>query len=51
MEGRGSRAAWQFLQRPHAELDDTTPIDAAKTEFGGRLAESLLRSIQFGLHA
>ena len=45
----GKAQAHAFLVKPHPLLDGKSPLDAAKTEWGGRAVESLLRKIQFGL--
>jgi putative toxin-antitoxin system antitoxin component (TIGR02293 family) len=38
-----------FLQRPHPELQGRRPVDAALTELGGRMVESVLDAMFFGL--
>ncbi len=47
----GWKAADKFLSRPHRQLSDLSPIQAAESEWGAREVESLLRKIQFGLPA
>jgi putative toxin-antitoxin system antitoxin component (TIGR02293 family) len=42
-------AARAFLHRPHPELKDRRPLDAAFTELGGRAVERVLQSVEFGL--
>ena len=42
-------AARVFMRRPHPELDDRRPIDAALSELGGRAVERVLDSLAFGL--
>ena len=38
-----------FMQRPHPELQGRRPVDAALTELGGRMVESVLDALFFGL--
>jgi len=38
-----------FLNRPHALLDDRTPLDVATTELGARRVEQLLHDVDHGL--
>jgi putative toxin-antitoxin system antitoxin component (TIGR02293 family) len=45
----GAEAARVFLHRPHPELNDRRPLDAASTELGGRAVERVLQSVEFGL--
>ncbi len=47
----GVAPAHVFLTKPHPLLDGQAPLQAAKTEWGGRAVEELLRKIQFGLPA
>lgn len=42
-------AVW--LRRPHHELNNEAPLQAARTEVGGRLVESLLAKIMYGAAA
>ena len=44
-------AARQFLQTPHALLEQQTPCDAAMTELGARQVEEILWKIFYGLPA
>ena len=41
--------AREFMRRPHPELGNRRPIDAAMTELGGRAVERILDSILYGL--
>jgi putative toxin-antitoxin system antitoxin component (TIGR02293 family) len=43
--------ARRFLTTPHAELGGKTPVDAALTELGARLAEEVMARIVYGLPA
>ncbi len=45
----GGDAARAFLHRPHPELKNRRPLDAAFTELGGRAVERILQSVEFGL--
>ena len=47
----GKAPAHRFLTNPHPALDGVAPLEAARTEWGGRAVEGLLRKIQFGLPA
>ena len=47
----GVAPAHVFLTKPHPGLDGQAPLQAARTEWGGRAVEELLRKIQFGLPA
>jgi putative toxin-antitoxin system antitoxin component (TIGR02293 family) len=38
-----------FMQRKHPELNGRAPVDAALSELGGRMVESVLDSLYFGL--
>jgi putative toxin-antitoxin system antitoxin component (TIGR02293 family) len=38
-----------FMRRPHPELAQRSPIEAAMSERGGRAVESVLDSLAFGL--
>lgn len=38
-----------FMRRPHPELAQRSPIEAAMSERGGRAVESILDSLAFGL--
>ena len=38
-----------FMQRPHPELQGRRPLDAALSELGGRMVESVLDALFFGL--
>jgi putative toxin-antitoxin system antitoxin component (TIGR02293 family) len=38
-----------FMRRPHPELGNRRPIDAALTELGGRAVERILDSLLYGL--
>ena len=44
-------AARQFLQAPHALLEQQTPCEAAMTELGARQVEEILWKIFYGLPA
>ncbi len=41
--------ARMFMQRPHPELEGRRPVDAALSELGGRMVESVLDALFFGL--
>ena len=43
------RDARTFMQRPHPELEGRRPVDAALSELGGRMVESVLDALYFGL--
>jgi putative toxin-antitoxin system antitoxin component (TIGR02293 family) len=43
--------ASSFLTSSHQALDGKTPLDAARSEWGAREVEAVLRKIQFGLPA
>jgi putative toxin-antitoxin system antitoxin component (TIGR02293 family) len=43
--------ARRFLTTPHAEIGGKTPLDAALTELGARLAEEVMARIVYGLPA
>lgn len=43
--------ARRFLTTPHPALGGKTPLEAAMTELGARLAEELLAKIEYGLPA
>jgi len=43
--------ARRFLTTPHPELGGKTPLDAALTELGARLAEEVMTRIVYGLPA
>jgi putative toxin-antitoxin system antitoxin component (TIGR02293 family) len=38
-----------FMQRPHPELEGRRPVDAALSELGGRMVESVLDALYYGL--
>ncbi len=38
-----------FMAAPHAMLAGRTPIDAARTELGGRQVERILNGLEYGL--
>lgn len=44
-------SARRFLTTPHPEIGGKTPIDAALTELGARLAEEVMARILYGLPA
>jgi putative toxin-antitoxin system antitoxin component (TIGR02293 family) len=44
-------AARRFLTTPHPEIGGKTPLDAALTELGARLAEGVMARIVYGLPA
>ena len=41
--------ARKFMQRPHPELEGRRPVDAALSELGGRVVESVLDALYYGL--
>jgi putative toxin-antitoxin system antitoxin component (TIGR02293 family) len=41
-------AAMRWLNRPHMELRDATPISLVRTEAGGRAVELVLAAIEYG---
>jgi putative toxin-antitoxin system antitoxin component (TIGR02293 family) len=41
--------AREFMRRPHPELKNRRPLDAAMTELGGRAVERVLDSLLYGL--
>ena len=43
--------ARRFLTTPHPEIGGKTPVDAALTELGARLAEEVMSRIVYGLPA
>ncbi len=43
--------AREWLTKPHPELDDRTPMQAAESELGARRAEHVLDAIFYGLPA
>jgi len=43
--------AREWMSKPHPELQDTTPLEAARTELGARRVESLLDKLFYGLPA
>jgi putative toxin-antitoxin system antitoxin component (TIGR02293 family) len=43
--------ARRFLTTPHAEMGGKTPLDAALTELGARIAEGVMARIVYGLPA
>ena len=43
--------ARRFLTTPHPEIGGKTPVDAALTELGARLAEEVMARIVYGLPA
>src|ERR1700722_16210943 len=43
--------ARRFLTTPHPEIGGKTPVDAALTELGARLAEEIMTRIVYGLPA
>jgi len=46
----GSEAeAREFMTAPHPELDDRSPVDAARTDLGARRAEQILNALEYGL--
>ena len=49
LNDREQVCAW--LKSPHRELGDRTPLDAARTEAGGRWAEGVIFRLFFGLPA
>lgn len=44
-------SARRFLTTPHPEIGGKTPLDAALTELGARLAEEVMARILYGLPA
>src|SRR5579862_98935 len=43
--------AREWMNKPHHELGDQTPLEAARTELGARRVEALLDKLYFGLPA
>lgn len=43
--------AREWLNRPHPELEDRTPLEAAMTELGARQVEELLERLFYGIPA
>lgn len=43
--------AREWMNKPHRELGDQTPLDTARTELGARRVEALLDKLYFGLPA
>jgi len=43
--------AREWMSKPHPELQDITPLEAARTELGARRVESLLDKLFYGLPA
>jgi putative toxin-antitoxin system antitoxin component (TIGR02293 family) len=41
--------AREWMSKPHRELHDSTPLEAARTELGARRVEDLLDKLYFGL--
>jgi putative toxin-antitoxin system antitoxin component (TIGR02293 family) len=41
--------AREFMTAPHPELDDRSPIEAARTDLGTRRVERLLTALEYGL--
>jgi putative toxin-antitoxin system antitoxin component (TIGR02293 family) len=41
--------AREWMSRPHRELEDRTPLEAARTELGARRVEDLLDRLFYGL--
>lgn len=41
--------AREFMTTPHPQLDERTPIDAARTDLGTRRTEQILNALEFGL--
>ena len=41
--------AREFLARPHAMLEDRSPLEMAETELGARRVERLLMNLEYGL--
>ena len=41
--------AREWMSKPHRELSDRTPLDAARTELGARRVEALLDKLFYGL--
>lgn len=41
--------AREFMMTPHPELDNRSPVDAARTDLGTRRAEQLLNALEYGL--
>jgi putative toxin-antitoxin system antitoxin component (TIGR02293 family) len=38
-----------FMMEPHPELDQRSPVDAARTDLGARRAEQILNALEYGL--
>jgi putative toxin-antitoxin system antitoxin component (TIGR02293 family) len=43
--------AREWMNKPHRELGDQTPLETARTELGARRVETLLEKLYFGLPA
>ena len=43
--------ARQWMNAAHSELEEKTPLEAARTEIGARRVESVLNKLFFGLPA
>jgi putative toxin-antitoxin system antitoxin component (TIGR02293 family) len=41
--------AREWMSKPHRELNNNTPLDAARTELGARRVEDLLDKLYYGL--
>ena len=41
--------AREWMNKPHRELEDQTPLEVARTELGARRVEGLLEKLFFGL--
>jgi putative toxin-antitoxin system antitoxin component (TIGR02293 family) len=41
--------AREWMSKPHRELQESTPLDAARTELGARRVENLLDKLFYGL--
>jgi len=41
--------AREFMTAPHPELDERSPVDAARTDLGARRTEHILNALEYGL--
>ena len=41
--------AREFMTAPHPELDERSPVDAARTDLGARRTEQILNALEYGL--
>jgi putative toxin-antitoxin system antitoxin component (TIGR02293 family) len=41
--------AREFMTTPHPQLDERSPVDAARTDLGARRTEQILNALEYGL--